>query len=78
MIYLYKTGIGAFSIQPDPNEPGRWRLYIDDLWLGSYASPEQAADDVYMCATGFYEWDRQLTVDHPEDLGEWVASRPQR
>lgn len=78
MAYFYKTSIGSFSIRPDPHGPGRWCLYIDDLCLGSYASPEMAADDVYLCATGFYEWDRQETVDHPAELAEWIALRPQR
>jgi hypothetical protein len=73
MIYSYKSKFGTFSIRPDPQQPGRWRLYIDDLWLGSYVAPAQAADDVYMCETGFDAWDDQLTVMHPTDLGEWQA-----
>jgi hypothetical protein len=77
MLYFYKSNFGTFSIRPDPDQPGRWRLYIDDLYLGSYATAALAADDVYLCETGFGPWDDQSTVKHPEDLGEWQAVRPQ-
>jgi hypothetical protein len=73
MLYTYKSDVGVFAISPDPQQTGRWRLYIGDLWLGSYKTPWLAADDVYMCQTGYDDWDKKITVRHPEDLGEWQA-----
>ena len=75
MKYFYKTNVGVFAIIPDHEIRGSWRLYIGDLWLGSYESAIHAADDVYLCVTGFYEWDKRGVVDHPEGLDEWTATR---
>lgn len=68
MTWSYKTNVGTFIIQP---WQGRFGLFINNDCLGSYHSPEAAADDVFMCATGHYEWDRRLSVNHPCELGEW-------
>jgi len=75
MKYFYQTQFGTFYIIPD-NING-FSLWIKDLdesedKLASYISAEQAADDVYMCATGFDEWDNQGDVDNPTDIHEWT------
>ncbi len=52
--YYTRTVVGTFWIRPD-NVHG-WSLFIDDdrnvELLGSYSSPEAAADDVYTQHTG--------------------------
>ncbi|WP_043793493.1 hypothetical protein [Solidesulfovibrio fructosivorans] len=68
MMFIYRTRFGTFSIRPDA---GRWVLCMNDEALGSYHSPESAADDVFMCATTFDAWDSQGTVHEPESLAEW-------
>jgi hypothetical protein len=71
MHWIYKSNVGTFWIKPDHNN--RFILGINDDALGSYLNPIQAADDVYMCATGYWEWDKQLTVNCPTDLSEWIC-----
>lgn len=56
-------------IKPLPE--GCYGLFINDEFLGAYDSPESAADDVYMCATGYPSWDDQLIVEEPQGLGCW-------
>ena len=68
MRWTYRTRIGTFWIKL--RSDGRFVLGIDEEALGSYVSAVQAADDVYMCATGHHEWDRQGTVTSPTDLSE--------
>lgn len=72
-MWVYNSKVGTFKIKQRPD--GRFSLHVGDEYLGSYISPQQAADDVFMCATGYWPWDRQLMVDHPEDLSEWTVSR---
>lgn len=75
--YHFNTRFGTFWIRPQPGSPGRWLLGLDEESLGSYASPELAADDVYMQATGHLEWDiSESPVDAPADLGEWERDIP--
>ncbi len=72
MKYTYRTRVGTFCIRPQPNSPGRWWLCIGDDALGSYHSPEAAADDVYTQSTGHFEWDSLPPVEDPTDLSEWT------
>jgi len=69
MHFFYRTRFGVFSIRPAAN--GRWTLAMDSDALGSYATPESAADDVFVCATGHDTWDAQGSVNEPESLAEW-------
>lgn len=57
MHWTYQTEVGSFLIKPD--ETGRFTLRIDDELLGSYFSPQQAADDVCCCETGYMPWDER-------------------
>ena len=70
MFYHYKTKFGTFWIRPDPDVSGQFRLYIGRTWIGSYFSPESAAEDVYTKTTGFDEWD--LQDDIVLERGEFV------
>ena len=67
--FQYKSPIGHFLIKPQAN--GRWGLWFKDDLLGSYHSAMVAADDVYMQATGDYDWDSLDRVDIPTDISEW-------
>jgi hypothetical protein len=70
MHWTFNTHVGTFWIKPNQNK--RFTLGIDYDSLGSYSSPEMAADDVFECETGFWPWDKQLTVLHPDCLHEWT------
>ena len=69
MHYVYRSRFGTFRIAPRTD--GRWLLAVDDEALGTYKSAAAAADDVYLCASGHYPWDAQLSVNAPCDLSEW-------
>ncbi len=71
MVWYYKTRVGTFHIRPDAYNRHRWSLWIDDENLGSYDSPDAAADDVYTQHTGWNEWDSLPSVTQPTDLTEW-------
>jgi hypothetical protein len=75
-VYYKHTAVGTFWIRPD-NVHG-WSLFIDEdgnvELLGSYSSPEAAADDVYTQHTGWNEWDIPNRPDVPTDLGEWTLA----
>lgn len=71
--WTYQTSVGTFWIKPNKNN--RFTLGVNDEALGSYHSPHQAADDVFMCATGYWKWDNQLTVNDPTDLSEWTLHK---
>lgn len=75
MTYTYRSGRLLWSIRPDPSEPGRWRLYANEEYLGAYISPEQAADAVYTQTTSHHGWDMRPPVTEPADLSEWTRHR---
>ena len=69
MTYIWKSPVGTFTIHPDQ---GMWALAIRDGILGHYQYPEQAADDVFMRATGWSEWDHyDRNFRGPIELSEW-------
>ena len=70
MKWIYNTDVGTFWIKPNQN--GRYTLGINSEALGSYNDPVMAADDVYMCATGYWPWDKKLMVYNPTDITEWT------
>lgn len=72
MKYVCKTKICTFTIK---EQNGRAYLYAEDKKLGSYKNANMAADDVYMCATGFSRWDMQLSVDYPSSLDDWENTK---
>jgi len=73
MIFAYRSPFGVFVIRP---HQGRWGLWCEDELYGSYHSPQAAADDVYMQATGHDEWDmKSPDGTEPTDLSEWERIR---
>ncbi|MBN2515613.1 MAG: hypothetical protein JXC33_06205 [Deltaproteobacteria bacterium] len=71
MIYIYRTRIGTFSIEPDDIEVDMFKLCIGGLWLGSYETEEDAARSVYLRESGWHDWDCSEDSDAPCDLSEW-------
>ena len=69
MNWSYKTGVGTFWIKQNQN--GRFTLGVNGKSLGSYNDPASAADDVYMCSTGHWPWDKKLIVGEPTDITKW-------
>ena len=70
-MWVYNSPIGAIRIFMVSS--GRYALEIAGIVYGSYHSPEAAADDVYMHATGCAEWDMLSgkVPGEPTDLSEW-------
>jgi len=66
--YVVNTRIGPFYIA----ESGKlFHVIYDDRSLGSYARPEQAAEDVARGHTFSIPGVDTATLGIPEDLGEW-------
>lgn len=70
-VWVYSSPIGQMKIIR--NDSGRYSLFIDDAFYGSYHSAEKAADDVYLHETGFDSWDSLdgSIPDAPANLSEW-------
>ncbi|MGJ8586441.1 MAG: hypothetical protein ACSHXD_20315 [Marinosulfonomonas sp.] len=69
--YQYYTSSGTVGILPEPK--GRWKVMFDEENLGSYHTPEAAADDV----SGGHTFSPSNGVDLgelgiPEDLSDWT------
>jgi hypothetical protein len=67
--WKYKSEHGTFTIHQAHDS--RWILALDNDSLGSYHSPQAAADDVYVGVTGCFDWDSDTEVERPEDLSDW-------
>jgi hypothetical protein len=68
-MWFYESGIGRFKIiRKDFNA---YELWIDNIDLGLYDSPEAAAAAVYHQSTGWDEWDTSDTDSKPSDIGVW-------
>jgi hypothetical protein len=70
-MWFHKAEAGTFWIRFVPRGRGIFILGIDGRELGSYFSPEAAADDVYRQETGFTRWDSAEDMQVPTDLSEW-------
>lgn len=71
MIYIYRSTVGTFTIEPDDQGETLFTLSIGGMWLGTYETPEAAACDVFRRCTGWSEWDCQAGPDTPCDLNCW-------
>lgn len=69
MTFYYRSHVGMMKIVP--LRDGRWALCINDEALGSYHSPDAAADDVYTQNTGHFGWDSGPIPMTPLDLSDW-------
>ena len=71
MIYIFRSNTGTFTILSDEENPGLYQLCIGGMWLGSFESPEKAAESIPCKATGWHDWDRQGDAQCPQSLVEW-------
>lgn len=71
MIYIFRSSAGTFTILPDDQSPDMYQLCIGGMWLGSYETPEKAAESISCKATGWFEWDRQEAPQCPQSLEGW-------
>lgn len=71
MVYIFRSRSGTFTILPDEQAPGMYQLCIGGMWLGSYDSPEQAAESLPCKSTGWPEWDRSTGPECPQSLEDW-------
>lgn len=55
-MWVYRSAAGTFSIKQNPD--GRYGLFVGSECFGSYSTPVQAADDVYLHVTGCTEWEK--------------------
>jgi len=73
-MWSYKTSKGTFYIDKKAN---RYRVIFNDEDLGSYATPQQAVDDV----SGGHTFWPSSGIDPGElgisdDLGDWEVLQP--
>jgi hypothetical protein len=70
--YQYNSPIGTFEIRQIGHL--RYELWIEDEMLGSYESPESAAEDVATFNTDYNEWDRfeNELEDVAKSLNDWT------
>lgn len=71
-MWYSQTRAGIFWIRFVPQGRGVFVLGTGHRELGTYLSPEAAADDVYLRRTGLPEWDAAQHADAPADLSEWI------
>ncbi len=76
MIYRYNSPVGSFTLRPDGS--GQFELHINVTFLASYRTPEAAALDVSLHATGWKEWDLFPGHEGPQNLFEWERWRIRR
>ena len=74
-LYLYETSAGAFYIA---EHNGHFHPVFQEQSLGSYATAQQAAEDL----AGGHTFSLPGGIDPselgvPEDLGEWVKITPE-
>ncbi len=70
--FYYKSPIGTMYIYRSSS--GLYVLQINEEIYGEFDSPIGAADNVYLFATGCYEWDcleLSGTVQPPTDIYNW-------
>ncbi|MBN1932910.1 MAG: hypothetical protein JW786_15005 [Desulfobacterales bacterium] len=75
-MWYFETRIGVFQIYAKSEQPEKYQLYIDNIHLADYDSPEAAADDVFKRSTGWDEWDFLSSEEPPVDLMAWSEGKP--
>lgn len=66
--YAYRTRAGTFTIRL---QRGRWHVVFDDENLGSYFSPQQAAEELSSGGTDWPGVTNPATLGIPDDIGDW-------
>ncbi len=69
------SDIGTFQIHS--NSVGMYDLRFNDICLGIFNQPHQAANAVARCETGHKKWDRRGPVEKPSSFSEWSAGFPE-
>jgi len=69
MIYLFNSPVGTFTIRSTEN--GLFETYVNETLLATYQTPEAAALDVSLHATGWNAWDVLPGGAEPANLCEW-------
>jgi hypothetical protein len=69
MRWIFKSEIGLFWIRRQSD--GACELGLENFSLGSYASPQQAAEHVNGRMTGHTAWDLARDLPLPRGLDEW-------
>ncbi len=75
MIYRFDSAAGVLTIRPHTTTSGWWRLWIDDIPIAPYITPDKAADDVAAHATGYPAFDSLRGEHTPADLSDWIRIR---
>lgn len=70
--YHLPTSAGIFWIKPHPEFPDRVALWIGSQKLGSFASPQMAAEHVAGGRTGCASWDGSGDGRPAPDLTAWT------
>ncbi len=71
----FQSEVGIFHIQA--NSVSMYDLRFNDICLGIYTKPHEAADAVARCETGYKKWDRRGPVEKPSSFSEWTAGSPE-
>lgn len=71
--YRFKTSAGEFRIVPERS--GRWKAMFEDEGLGSYASPDQAAEDLAGGHTFWPSCGDTAGLGIPEETSGWTFVR---
>ena len=71
MMYIFRTKSGTFTISPDEQCGGMFQLCIGGMWLGTYETPEQAAESLVQRKTGWFDWDRLPEPERECGLADW-------
>ena len=70
-VWRFQTRLGTLCIRPSRMSDGSWELCLADDVIGTYPSPEAAAQDVAKKATGDRQLDQSLGWWAPASLEEW-------
>ena len=70
-MYVFRSSTGTFTIGADITVPSGYELCVGGMWLGSYETPEKAAEAVCLRCTGWLDWDRGDGEEAPGSLEEW-------
>ena len=63
---------GIFIIRKQSENSSHWDLYLNDVILGSYITPELAANAVYRKITNEFDWHKIICDSKiPQNLSDW-------
>lgn len=66
--YAHPTRAGTFMISL---QRGRWHVLFGDVNLGSYLSPQQAAEELSAGGTAWPAATNPSTLGISDDIGDW-------